>query len=63
MKGINSAFYNNVLYKDYKSPLGESIRTPIILQSIEMNIDNNEDIPEMGRLLEATITFKIGCYT
>lgn len=59
VEGINSAFYNNVLYKDYKSPLGESIRTPIILQSIEMNIDNNEDIPEMGRLLEATITFKI----
>ena len=59
VEGINSSFYNNVLYKDYKSPLGESIRTPIILQSIDINIDNNEDIPERGRLLEATIVFKI----
>lgn len=59
VEGINSSFYNNVIYKDYKSPLGESIRTPIILEGVDLNIDNNEDIPEMGRLLEATFNFKV----
>lgn len=54
VEGVSSAFHNNVVYTDYVSPIGENIRTPIKLVNVEMNIDKNEDIPESGRLLEAT---------
>ena len=56
---INSMFYNNVIYFDYKSPLGENIRTPIKLENIEINMNNEEDVYEGNRYLEATIGLRV----
>lgn len=59
VEGINSMFYHNTLYATYKTPLGEEIRTPIKLENIDMSTDNNADVYEDKRLLEAIIELRV----
>jgi len=59
VSAITTSFYNKVLYVDYKSPLGETISTPIVLTSVEYLIDNNEDNPNMDRTIDAKIQFTV----
>lgn len=53
VEGIKGLFHNNVTYKDYISPLGYTIRTPIKIESISVNIENEESVYEGDRILEA----------
>lgn len=59
VSAISTTFYNKVLYLDYKTPLGETISTPIKLETIEYLIDNNEDDNLMDRTIDAKISFII----
>lgn len=59
VESINTMFYHNTLYSVYKTPLGEEINTPIKLENIEMNIDNNESEFNDNRLLEAVIELRV----
>lgn len=59
VSAVSTTFYNKVLYLDYKSPLGETISTPIILNSVEYNIDNNEDEPLQDRTIEAILDLSV----
>lgn len=59
VEGIRGLFHNNVTYKDYKSPLGDIIRTPIIIDNIVADIENNEDVFENDRLLQAEFDLRV----
>jgi hypothetical protein len=53
VSAISTTFYNNYLYIDYKTPLDETIRTPIKLESTEYLLDNNESEFTDNRTIEA----------
>ena len=59
ISAITTTFYNNVLYLDYKSPIGETISTPVLLKGVEYMVDNNEDNNNMDRTIDASIDFTI----
>lgn len=59
VEGINSLFPNNVLYATYKTPFGDELRTPMKLEDIGLNIDNNDGVQEDDRYLEATFMIRI----
>jgi len=54
---ISTTFYNKYLYIDYKTPLNETISTPIKLDGIEYLIDNNESEFNDTRTIEAKLQF------
>lgn len=58
-EAIISEFHNGVRYVDYTSPLGEIISTPIKLESISLDTDNNESDFIEDRLIQSTFTFVI----
>lgn len=58
-EAIISIFKNNLYYIDYKTPIGDTISTPISLESADVNIDNNEAEYLDDRMLESEFTFKV----
>lgn len=59
ISAISTSFYNKHLYVQYKSPLTETISTPIKLDSTEYLIDNNESEFTDTRTIEAKLQFTV----
>lgn len=59
VSAISTTFHNKILYVDYISPLGETISTPIKIESFEYLIDNNEENEREQRTIEAKFQLKI----
>ena len=56
---IISKFHNNTYYVDYISPLGETISTPIILNEITPEIDNEEDNYNGNRFISCRLVLTV----
>lgn len=57
---IISMFKNTLYYVDYKSPIYDrTISTPIVLNSTEVELDNNEDMYEDDRLISTSLDFTV----
>lgn len=58
-ESIITRFHNNTYYIDYVSYTGETIRTPVILNEIKTEIDNQEDDFLGNRFIECRLTLTV----
>lgn len=59
VSAVSTTFYNKYLYLDYKTPIDETISTPIKIESVEYLIDNNESEYNDSRTIEAKIQLTV----